>query len=773
MMAVYRIIALIVLMLGTMLSTASHAAPFVPRTILTLYDSGDGDQLPFSDLHRKAEMPLNHLGLVLDYRDIKKGLPSDEDIKNSHGILTWFPSGIRMKDPEAYLEWASHAMDLGKKFVVLGDIGANEDKSGKPVSKEKLNAFLHKFGLETDTSWEGLTYNVSVAFIDKKIMNFERPVSGVLHPYWQMRMVSNKVRPILVLRKNDDPESDSVIAAFTPQGAYVAERYAVFDAMEDAKTVDDTKIYRRQWYMNPFLFFRTAFDTDALPKPDTTTIDGRRIFYSHIDGDGWNNMSNVPEYKSTFTLASEVVLNEIVKKFSDLPITIAPIGAELDKNWVGSDTSQEIARKLFSQPNVEAASHTYSHPYLWSFFRKYDNEQERKYLGNYAYGTWDDFSMASLVGIKKSVYKGPEATCNRDESPFIKENINPYDVPRAYANMRFNLAEEIKGSVDFINQFVPEGKKIKLIQWSGDTLPFECAIYQARKNGLLNINGGDSRLDNEFPSYAWVAPVGRQVGQEIQIYASNSNENTYTLNWTDRYYGFQFLINTSKNTESPIRLKPFNVYYHMFSGEKLASLNALRRNMQYARDNISELHPIHTSRYAEIANGFYSTKFVSKGDKRWEVQDRGALQTIRFDRSVLETVDYEQSKGVIGHSHFQGALYVFLDQKADKPIIAIKKNSEWGKPATASIPYLTSSNWEIWNVGTGVALEFSAMGFGAGNMKWKMPTPGKYSVQAVEKDGAAPKTLLDAATDSEGLLNVTLNVNGATPARFIIKRNDV
>ncbi|MCC7259658.1 MAG: hypothetical protein IT567_01340, partial [Alphaproteobacteria bacterium] len=227
MMSVYRIIAIVILMLGTMLSTASHASPFVPRTILALYDSGDGDQLPFSDLHRKAEMPLNHLGLVLDYRDIKKGLPSDEDIKNSHGILTWFPSGIRMKDPEAYLDWASHAVDLGTKFVILGDIGANEDKSGKPVSKEKLNAFLHKLGLETDASWEGLTYNVSVAFVDKKIMNFERPVSGVLHPYWQVRMVSNKVRPILVLRKNDDPESDSVIAAFTTQGAYVAERYAV------------------------------------------------------------------------------------------------------------------------------------------------------------------------------------------------------------------------------------------------------------------------------------------------------------------------------------------------------------------------------------------------------------------------------------------------------------------------------------------------------------------------------------------------------------------
>jgi len=28
-----------------------------------------------------------------------------------------------------------------------------------------------------------------------------------------------------------------------------------------------------------------------VPKPDTTTLAGRRIYYSHIDGDGWKELT--------------------------------------------------------------------------------------------------------------------------------------------------------------------------------------------------------------------------------------------------------------------------------------------------------------------------------------------------------------------------------------------------------------------------------------------------------------------------------------------------
>ena len=39
----------------------------VPRTILALYDSADSPTIRMGLIHRLAEMPLNHLGLLVEY----------------------------------------------------------------------------------------------------------------------------------------------------------------------------------------------------------------------------------------------------------------------------------------------------------------------------------------------------------------------------------------------------------------------------------------------------------------------------------------------------------------------------------------------------------------------------------------------------------------------------------------------------------------------------------------------------------------------------------
>ena len=76
-----------------------------------------------------------------------------------------------------------------------------------------------------------------------------------------------------------------------------------------------------------------------------------------------------------------------------------------------------------------------------------------------------------------------------------------YLTPRSYACEPFSMEQELQGSIDIIKELVPEGKEVKLIQWSGDTSPTEKTLNRVREAGLLNINGGDSRYDNEYPSY--------------------------------------------------------------------------------------------------------------------------------------------------------------------------------------------------------------------------------------------------------------------------------
>src|SRR3546814_6505229 len=43
----------------------------------------------------------------------------------------------------------------------------------------------------------------------------------------------------------------------------------------------------------------------------------------------------------------------------------------------------ELAREIFARPNVEPASHTYSHPFQWGFFRNYDPASEKPFRAIY------------------------------------------------------------------------------------------------------------------------------------------------------------------------------------------------------------------------------------------------------------------------------------------------------------------------------------------------------------------------------------------------------
>ncbi|HBA42282.1 MAG TPA: hypothetical protein DCZ07_04835, partial [Alphaproteobacteria bacterium] len=119
-----------------------------------------------------------------------------------------------------------------------------------------------------------------------------------------------------------------------------------------------TKRWIKKWRLNPFRFFAEVFEPGNDPVPDTTTRAGRRIFYSHIDGDGLANISWIERYKETPTLSSKVVLDEILKKFPDMPVTVAPIAADIDLNWHGSAKTREVVRETFALPNVEVGSHT-------------------------------------------------------------------------------------------------------------------------------------------------------------------------------------------------------------------------------------------------------------------------------------------------------------------------------------------------------------------------------------------------------------------------------
>jgi polysaccharide biosynthesis protein PelA len=728
---------------------ASAEEKLLPRTVIAVYDPAQ-TKLELTSAHRLAEMPLNHLGINLEYHDVNK-LPDLSKRDDVRGILGWFPPGTRIKDPKGYLAWASAAMDAGKRYVIMENPGFYQDSTGKGTPSNLVNAFLRKLELNRVDRWIDSTADVTYSYHTPSLFVARDTIYWTRPPFEKMT-ASADATVHLTVSKESSNISDAALVVTSARGGYVAEAHAY-----RATAMNDEEI--EQWLIDPFAFFRLAFATDDLPKPDTTTMAGRRIYYSHIDGDGWNSYVQLEEYRKKPVIAARAVLEKAIRPYKNLPVTVTPIAADLNSDWAGMPESVNVAKEIFMEPQVEPGTHTYSHPFDWDFFTDGNVEKERPFLRRYHLGAWDrpgvkPKGLSGLVGHRHA--SAPVQTTEQLE--------NNYFTPRAYATEKFDIKKEIGGSITEIGSLLPEGKKIELVTWSGNCAPFEEAIRLTREAQVQNVNGGDSRFDADYPSYASVPPIGRPVGSERQIYASNSNENTYTNLWTGRYFGFQFLRATLENTESPIRVKPFNIYYHLYSAEKTASLNALIKNLDYAEEE--SLTPLAASHFSRIGQSFYTTQLYQTGSTSWRVKNRGALQTIRFDRSSLKKVDFGRSTGVIGQRHFQGSLYVYLDETVKEPVIALADIQDASDEPATSNPYLIESRWlvsKLQHLDDG--FRFEAHGFGTAEMAWRVPGNGK-SRWSVQIANGKPHIV----ESEDGFLHVSTEDTALTPQTVTVRR---
>lgn len=731
---------LILLAVVTFFGPARAAEPGpVPRTVLALVDLREEESIRLTRIHSMAEMPLNHLGLSVVYWNVADGLPDLSRYPDLRGVVTWF-AGEPFEDPRDYVAWATAAMDRGLRFAVLGQSGTRASRHGPVTPLAVVNRFFARFGLRDDDGYSDLTYRSRPVLADG-VIGYERPLVGVLPGYPLFRKVDGRFTSHLVMRRGGDEASDSHLVVTGPTGGFVTEGYARYY---------DAEINRKLWIIDPFAFFRAAFATDDLPKPDVTTLSGRRIYFSHIDGDGWRNQTEVQPYNKDKALSVDVVRREAIEAFPDLPVTVAPIGADIDPAWKGTPDLVAGTRRLFALPQVEPASHTWTHPFQWSFFADYTPDKEAAFEEHG--GAPKRGVMDRLLGRNK-----PAATY---EAAGEVADLGAYSVPRAFLQEPFDLNKEIGGSLAYFTALAPKGKPAALVQWPGDTSPYEAAVAATRKASAYNINGGDSRFDADYPSITGVPPVGLPVGAERQIYSGNSNENTYTDLWTNRFFGFQNLINTVRNTESPLRLKPFNVYYHMYSGQKPASINALRKNLLAARE--AEIAPITASAYAALAEGFYTARLIPEGERRWRVAERGHLATLRFDRATFTAVDFARSSGVLGQRHHQGSLYVALDPAAAEPVVALTDVERADIDPPAPKPYLVQGRWVFRGLAAdGAGFRVAAQGFGMGEMVWHMPAPGRYAVTA-ERDGAV-LWRGEAEATADRRLSVTVETSAIQP----------
>lgn len=597
--------------------TVDPTAPLageVPRRVLAIYSSEvqiteDDQQTGQEDVrlrpvapevtlvHRHAELPLNHLGLVVDYRDASGPLPGPAEMQRYRGILVWLNEN-RLGDPDALLEWLIREMGAGRRVVLVGDLPTMADLHGAPPSPALAARFLEKLGGRFLGTWTEDPTAIHVAAADRAMVGFERHLPERLEVF-QRYAATPAASPFLTLgRRGPGREDRSDVGWTSPSGGFLLGAFATIE-----EHVADRYVTR--WLVDPFRFFERAFGLEDLPRLDFTTLNGRRLYYGHIDGDGMEMISEL-DYRSR---CGAVIRDTIIKRY-DLPFTASVVVGATAPPPVGRGTPEDVAviRSIFALDNVEVGSHGYAHPIDWR--------------------------------------AGPAATLSVPDLP----------------DYRLDGENEVGKSVAYIDaQLAPPGKPCRIMLWTGSCNPSEDQLAWAYRLHLRNLNGGDPRMDAFYPSYAHLVPPAHPVGRYFQYFTSAANDYIHTQDWRPPYYRFQNVVQTFERSGRPRRVVPVNVYFHFYSARNQAALTGLERALDWAVGQ--PLAPVFASEYVDIARDFQWARVARRGADRWVIRKGPYLRTVRFDRPDL-SIDRSQSRGVLGYLRDPdlGVTYVHLSQ---------------------------------------------------------------------------------------------------------------
>ncbi len=663
---------------------ATPQAQPLSRHILALYSSRLGQTQEKNQVHRNAEVILNHLGCIVDYWDTDKGLPNQKMMQKYFGIITWFYS-TAMRQPENYLNWAEKQLNAHKKYVILANIGAFQNSAtGELLPIEEINQFTRKMGFTVDDN--NFTQDVTKIDLVRKVpkmVEFERSLDYELTNYEGYHSINPRNKVYLQLKRNDRQNSTSDMVFTGPAGGFAASGYVIYENDETAKI---------EWRLNPFKFFTQALALQNTPRPDVTTLNGSRIWSSHIDGDAFNSRSEIDPTK----YCSEIIFKNVLTKYK-WPFSVSVVVAEINKN----SEFKQIARRIYNLNWVEAASHSFSHPFYWA----------------------DDYEE--------------------------KDNYAQRHLP--VAGYKFNIQTEIQGSIDYITKnLLPSGKKVKEFFWTGNCEPTADALKLSYDLNLLNINGSDTVFDKNRPSYTGVAPISNLVGNYRQFNPSNTNENIYTNEWHGPYYGYKFVLETMKNTESPVRIKPIDVYFHFYSGEKWAALNALQTVLKTTMQQ--DVAPMFLSEYTEIARDFFNVKISKLANKSWRIEHFGRCTTMRFDNTSLYP-DLKKSVNLLGFRHEQGSLYVHLLDKENATIVLTDH-----RPQRA---YLVQASHRLTNSKIRKRkIVFDTNGYGRGYFRFaNLEKNQLYDIRIADET-------IEQKSDINGELGFRFDMNGAVKVRI-------
>ncbi len=605
----------------------------IKRKILAFYHSDVDEEPTLNATYLSAQATLEHLGLVVNYHDAADpDLPSMEEMEDYRGIVLWLGSGV-IPDARNFDKWILENVKAGRKLAILGDYELREKSTLSLVSPKNVYAAL---GLNYDVLGNApviinakgarsfkraAAQQAAVVHKDPELIGFEHDIDWEdqdLKSSWHLiQSVWPDSKVALTVRRVGGT-SDVVVISKT--GGVAIGAFPVWNKGVERKTRNEVaakagdepikaeEVGGNAWRVDPYKFFAQVFQVEKTPRPDVTTLNGSRIYYSHIDGDAFGGMSHI----DMSSLNGEMMYKRVLKDLP-LPVTVSYVTKDVETRLNDRYSRElQVAEDIFKLPNVEAASHTYSHPFDWQ-------------KGDLAIGE----SEFSLVRVP------------------------------------VNLQQEILHSIDFVDKLCPPGKRCEMLLWSGRCNPNAETIELVRSQGLPNMNGGEPVLSDKFPNIAGVLPLYADQGGETQYHVSAAGDFFYTSSWTGDYDGMKNLPEFFNRTETPRRLRCLNVYYHFYLAEREPGIVGLMA----AYDDVLRRSPapMFASDYVDILRDALETRLGTDSQGRAWISNRGFNATVRFDNEA-RFPDFAASEGIIGFNRLNDALYVHLDGKGEAAI---------------------------------------------------------------------------------------------------------
>ncbi len=604
-----------------------------PRRILVLFGAGDaeaGDAPAFEAdtvTATRLQMALEWMGYEVEYFNVARGVPPLDLSPSCAGIIFDSRLILPFSKEKAFADWTLHQRDAGLKLLFVGQY---------PFEQEvELGRVMIGLGMRGSLDPVKAPRNLKIALLDDKIMNVEVVVSPQGVDFNDIRAPENAEVALGVEGVDATATPVRFDAVFTaPWGGAVLDPYLTCQV--------SGAIVRS--YFEPFELLQRLWPTGFFPAPDVTTRCGERIFYSHIDGDGFVYEANFDRKK----LCGEIIRDEILKRYP-FPVTCSVIEAEIraeQKEIKLSDAPRFVAaaREMFALPNVQAGSHSYSHPFIWI-------DSDDDYLPLYE---------------QKNLSLKPEV-----------------DYPQILAR------REVEGSIRYIEkELLPAGRRVEIMLWSGNCRPGAEALGICDELGVENMNGGNTSATKRRPAISNIGPKTMLWNGLRQIHASNQNEFIYTRNWNGPFYnGFSKVRQTFDLTEHPRRLKPVNLYYHFYSGAQIGSLKALKDILDWC--GTQKLHSMTAHDYAASVRDSCDTEILQTGEHSWRIISAGKLRTFRLPPAAAAP-DMRRCSGVLGWRRTEQGLYIHTDGSLVAEIVLVGQKG--AKDRVTDGPFLVSSS---------------------------------------------------------------------------------